>query len=202
MDDRDLNTLRGLEQDLNQKFDVALTQQGGLTALEAHNRIEECRAKIADLIPPSDWTTILDLGWSNARRSLQAVWQSDDSRMEGWLLPWYHKLQFGRRRIELIDGVMFRPVFRVYEEKIFGIGAENVHTGKQAVYGLTGPQGFGKSAFLHCLAIKRSSARGLDAILPFSRKAVQAKFGNSFLFGLPSSWPHRNSIHEVLILDP
>ena len=59
MDDRDLNRLRGLEQDLNQKLEVALTQ-GDLTALEFLKGIEECRAKIADLIRPSDWTTIPD----------------------------------------------------------------------------------------------------------------------------------------------
>ena len=108
MDDRDLNRLRGLEQDLNQKLEVALTQ-GDLTALEFLKGIEECRAKIADLIRPSDWTTIPDLGWSNARTGLQAVWQSGDSKMEGCLLPRCRKLQAIRFCIESTAGLMFRP---------------------------------------------------------------------------------------------
>ena len=43
-----------------------------------------------------------------------------------------------RRRVESTDFLMFRPLFRGYERKIFGIGAENADIN---IYGLTGPQG-------------------------------------------------------------
>ena len=195
MDDRDLNRLRGLEQDLNQKLEVAWTQ-GDLTALEFLKGIEECRAKIADLIRPSDWTTIPDLGWSNARTGLQAVWQSGDSKMEGCLLPRCRKLQAIRFCIESTAGLMFRPFFR---KKIFGIGAKNVHTGKKMVYGLTGPQGLGKSVFLHCLAIKRSSDN-LVVWIPFY-PSEEELFKDVLATVFYSGCQARNSIHEVLILD-
>jgi hypothetical protein len=51
---------------------------------------------------------------------------------------------------------MFRPFFKTYDDTIF----EHTADVERGLWGLTGPQGFGKSVFLHCLALKRAFGDG------------------------------------------
>jgi len=94
-------------------------------------------------------------GWVEAQEAIIDVWDTLEPVKVDVLLPNFVSSQAGkRRRVETRDFWMFRPVFKDYEAQVF-------REETQGLFALTGPQGFGKSVFLHCLALKRAFSDNL-----------------------------------------
>lgn len=84
--------------------------------------------------------------WRKVAAVLKADTIFDSSHISTITLPTVHRAQSDRMRLEQTKCFMIRqPLFSQYEHSIF-------HDGQ--IFALTGPQGFGKSAFLQYLASK------------------------------------------------
>lgn len=148
MDDTNYNALKELKEALKQPLPEDSTPA---QLYERQKMWKETTADLDDVIPPvlaTDGNIAVD-GWSDAHDAILAAWDSESAVVVNKLLPNFTSSQAKRRRIEVYDYLMVRPVFKQYEEQIF----DNVST---SLFGLTGPQGFGKTVFLHCLALKRA----------------------------------------------
>ena len=94
-------------------------------------------------------------GWASAHKAITKVWDATEPQKVEVLLPKFVSSQAGKRqRVETLHFWIFRPVFQKYEATI-------LEDKTQGLYALTGPQGFGKSFFLHCLALKRAFSDNL-----------------------------------------
>jgi hypothetical protein len=122
-----------------------------MSLLENKNKIQ---ADVADFIVPTlDGNGEIDIsGWEGAHHAITTIWEETESTFVEGLLPKFVSNQAKRRRIEVADYLMFRPFFKIYDDTIFSPTPD----GERGLWGLTGPQGFGKSVFLHCLALKRA----------------------------------------------
>lgn len=106
------------------------------------------------ILPIFDGDGTIDIrGWREAHEAITGIWESTESTRVDVLLPKFISSQVGKRqRIESQEFWLFRPVFKQYEGQIFG--EETPGDSEKLLFGLNGPQGFGKSVFLHCLALK------------------------------------------------
>jgi hypothetical protein len=120
-----------------------------LLKLDYCARIRELEAIVDDLVSPYQTLNVAE--WTESHRGLFSG-GTDGTEISRSTLPKVGGTQSGgkRRRIEQKDFVLIRqPLFQEYEHNIFNDQAQNF-------LGLTGPQGFGKSVFLHYLATKRA----------------------------------------------
>ena len=107
--------------------------------------IREAKEMVDDFIEPK---LDIDDSWEEAHKAIAEVWYAQKPQKVEVLLPVFVSSQSGKRqRVETQDFWVFRPVFRHYEE-------QTTRQKTQGLYALTGPQGSGKSVFLHCLALK------------------------------------------------
>ena len=119
-------------------------------------------------------------GWVEAQNAIIDVWDALEPQKVEVLLPNFVSSQAGkRRRVETQDFWVFRPIFKDYEAQVFGEKT-------QGLFALTGPQGFGKSVFLHCLALKRAFSDNLVvwvASCPPTVLGMKTKLANAFYRG-------------------
>eukprot|EP00978_Attheya_sp_CCMP212_P014926 scaffold38298_cov49-Attheya_sp.AAC.12 len=110
-------------------------------------------AEVADFIVPNlDANGDINIsGWESAHVAITSIWDAPESAFVEGLLPKFVFNQAKRRRLEVADYLMFRLFFKTYDDTIFHPTAD----GEWGLWGLTGLQWFGKSVFLHCLALKR-----------------------------------------------
>eukprot|EP00978_Attheya_sp_CCMP212_P003129 scaffold6436_cov52-Attheya_sp.AAC.4 len=122
------------------------------------NELRTRKAEVADFIVPRlDGNGDIDIsGWESAHVAITSIWDAPESAFVEGLLPKFVVTQAKRRRLEVADYLMFRPFFKTYDDTIFHPTAD----GERGLWGLTGPQGFGKSVFLHCLALKWAFGAG------------------------------------------
>ena len=168
---------------LEKKTSTSSTSQEDLK--QSLKDLEEATEKVADFILPIfDGDGTIDInGWKDAHDAIRAAWDSNTSARVEQLLPTFRSTQGKRRRLESVGFLMFRPFFRRYEEKIFDPTNE---AGKKGIFGINGPQGFGKSVFLHCLALKRAFSDNLVvwvASCPHNLKIFKLSLATAFYRG-------------------
>jgi hypothetical protein len=117
-----------------------------------------CQAEVADFIVPKlDGNGEINIsGWESAHDAITSIWEETESTIVDGFLPKFVSNQAKRRRLEVANYLMFRPFFKTYDDTIF----HPTDDAERGLWGLTGPQGFGKSVFLHCLALKRAFGTG------------------------------------------
>jgi hypothetical protein len=120
----------------------------------AVSNLKYAKAQVSQFIVPKRGSSegINIDGWSAAHGALTPIWNLDAPGIAAALLPSFTSSQPKRRRTEVDNYLMLRPIFKKLEDDIFKETADGV----RGLCGLTGPQGFGKSVFLHCLALKRA----------------------------------------------
>mmetsp|Transcript_14624 Transcript_14624/g.40480 ORF Transcript_14624/g.40480 Transcript_14624/m.40480 type:complete len:629 (+) Transcript_14624:69-1955(+) len=149
MDETKLDGWRQLLQMQNDAHAAKLannTFESSKALKQSLKEIEETEDMVNDFITSSSNIE----GWAEAHKAITEVWDSTEPQKVEVLLPKFVSSQAGKRqRVETLHFWIFRPVFQKYEATI-------LEEETQGLYALTGPQGFGKSVFLHCLALKRA----------------------------------------------
>lgn len=156
--------LSSLEAEITTLTNLVNSDTDELSKLNFRARIRELKATVDDLLSP--YYTLNVEEWDESHRGLFSA-STDGTEISQSTLPKVGGTQSGgkRRRIEQNDFVLIRqPLFQEYENSIFNDQSLNFRV-------LTGPQGFGKSVFLHYLATKR--AFNSDHIVVFAPVAIR-----------------------------
>eukprot|EP00978_Attheya_sp_CCMP212_P039176 scaffold201402_cov31-Attheya_sp.AAC.1 len=151
MDNDELNSIKNILKLANE----ALQAPSDLAAAwEAAKAADEANDDIADFImndsdPDTNQGRPFDQ-WRTAFDAIMSVTDTDHSTILRETLPTTGNQVSKRVRIEQNNYLMVRqPIFMRYEHAVFQEESRNF-------IGITGPQGFGKSVFLHYLATKRA----------------------------------------------
>lgn len=154
MDETELDTLRQL---LQMEKSAHATKLAGNTfeSSEAMKHSLKSMKETKDMVNDFITSNSNIEGWAEAHKAITEVWDATEPQKVEVLLPKFVSSQAGKRqRVETLHFWIFRPVFQKYEATI-------LEEKTQGLYALTGPQGFGKSVFLHCLALKRAFSDNL-----------------------------------------
>jgi len=165
---------------LKELEDAPRTGKESLGELEwVHVQMNRYQQQISNFIPEVmqvDSELVWDL-WRQVAAELNQVGNSSSSHISPRVLPEVIRTQSDRFRLEQMSCLLIRqPLFSAYEGVIFQRTTQS--------FALTGPQGFGKSAFLHYLATKYCHNKGfLVAFVPVCpsetnhlKKAIAAAF--------------------------
>lgn len=184
MDNRELNSWKNILELANEALQVP---SGLAAAREARGAADEANDKIADFIlNDSDTKQVRKQvrqvdQWRTAHNAISSVKDTDQSTILLVTLPATGNQVSKRVRIEQEHYLMVRqPIFMQYERALFEEDNRNF-------LGMTGPQGFGKSVFLHYLATKRAFGTShLVVWVPFcppSEETFKLVLANAFYTG-------------------
>ena len=145
----DTTERQGIERDLA-IIERALQQQPPADALAGLQFQQNLQDRLNNLIPQTDELSAEILhGWRQVSNDLRTVQNGNDdsSFLAPTTLPKVFRTQNNRVRLEEELCLLIRqPFFAAYEAAVV--------QSQQQFFGITGPQGFGKSPFLHYFATK------------------------------------------------